>query len=121
MMVIKKLKVSPVAQWWIEIRPFVNTFADLIQQSPMLKIEDADDTARQLKDMYNAIQQRYCPNEANELYTHITRAILNLFMCYEALSTFQWDKGDIFYGRATTDWIYAKGALHHEGILQAAI
>jgi hypothetical protein len=121
MTVIRKIKISPVAEWWIAIRPIVNSFAEVIQQSPMLRFEDADEIASQLKELYNAVQQVYCPDEANEAYTHLTRAMLNLFMCYEALGLFQWDKGDTFYGRATTDWIYAKGSLYREGILKIAI
>lgn len=121
MTIIRKISISPISQWWIEIRPLVNIFADLIQQSPTLNIETADETACQLKKLYTAVQQAYCPEEADDVYTHLTRAMLNLFMCYEALGTFQWDKGDVFYGRATTDWMYTKGLLYREGISQVAI
>jgi hypothetical protein len=121
MSVVQRNSLSPSAQWWINIQPCVETFSRLLQESPMLNFENAATIAHELKDLYGGIQQASCPDEADEIYTHLTHAIMNLFMCYQALAGFQWDKGDIFYGRAASDWIFAKGALHQEGMLQRAM
>jgi len=62
-----------------------------------------------------------CPPEADAAYTCTTRAILNLFMCYEALENFQWTQADVFYGRATSEWVLATYNLQSAGLMKRAV
>ena len=108
-------------QWRQQIDPLLVIFAERLQESPMLKFENAHAVATELEALYTRIQQIPCPEDADDIYKHVTSAILNLFMCYQSVADFQWDKAEAFYGRATSEWTRAKGLLFEYGLRRVAV
>lgn len=70
--------------WWEKVRGNIELLKQLIGRD--VEYTDYSQTAtitRGLFKAYNNIKQVRCPEEADELYTNVTRAVLYLRMAYE--------------------------------------
>jgi hypothetical protein len=118
MSLIRKLpQLAPEQAWWRRVQMVVKHYAKLVDRAPRAEDEAFDFWMQQVKELYTQIQRSSCPDEADVVYTSLTRSMINMTMCYEAQRQDDWAKVDIFYGRALEDWQASQHHLARIGIL----
>ena len=109
------LNTNPVIDWWISAQPIFANFTRYIETSP-LTVADAASMAREIRDLYEALGEIHYPQEADDVYDHFTRALISLFMSFEAAGYGNWRQAELYLGRAVTEWVYTKCACTMIGI-----
>ena len=117
MQITSKLHPPDILEWWLLIEPCLKTFSEIVELSPVSEVEKARHIAANIRTVYETIQQPICPYEFNEVYNYLTRAVINLYFCYDAIALLQWDESRTFFEVATNSWIHAKFAFHDKGFL----
>jgi hypothetical protein len=113
MSVIRKLpQLEAEKIWWLRIQITVRRFAKMIDRIPRHNDEAFDFWTQEVKQMYTEIQRSNCPASGDDVYTSLTRSMINMTMVYEAQRQDDWAKVDVFYGRALEDW--------HNSLIQLA-
>lgn len=117
MSVIRKLATGSKTQAWGEqIKENLEDFTRLITQIPTEDDESPFARVDRIKMLYVAIQHSKCPNSADDIYTHITRSMINLSMCYESLCQLKAEAAEMYYERALEEWTGARYKLSQAGV-----
>jgi|GEM_PF-5401542 len=118
MSLIRRIKpMSETKMWWSRIHRTIEEYQSIISQAPSLSSERPQVMADRIKMLYVDVQHSKCPDDADEIYTYLTRSMINLSMSYESLRQILSDNSDIFYQRAMNEWITASTHLAKAGIL----
>jgi hypothetical protein len=108
------LNANPAMDWWISAHPIFVNFMRYIETP--LTVENAAIMAREIRDLYEAIGEIYCPQEVDDVYDHFTLALISMFLSFEAAGYGNWKEAELRLGRAVTEWIYTKSACRKAGI-----
>jgi hypothetical protein len=118
MSVIRKLpQLEAEKIWWLRIQITVRRYAKMVDRIPRHNDEAFDFWTQEVKQMYTEIQRSNCPETADDVYTSLTRSMINMTMVYEAQRQDDWAKVDVFYGRALEDWHTSLIQLARLGIM----
>lgn len=89
MTMFNQYKSELTKQWWTQVSNSVDVLrCYILDDLSQMEHLEKKDFIRTLQSAYQDVQKTRCPDAADSLYTHLTRALLNLRMAHQEYSPY---------------------------------
>lgn len=107
-----------IESWWLDIQDYWMPLVDLM--AIVGEVEEDQVIKKCIDELnihYSNIQNSACPDAADEVYTHVVRAVMNLRQTFEAVSQSDFVEADYTYQQLESAYNGVYAGLQDLGIL----